>query len=172
MGGIVVVVEENEVDIRTRGQLEGAELAHAHHGHAPARIWPMRRLHLREYGIQGRFNYQIGKMGEGAGGDLATDRACQQPHADEKALLGGENTEPVENILVVAGIGEEIAHALGKIFARRHVAHQRRVQHAVKNMRAGGDDFGKARGRRHDRHQQRQQRLIVAEQREELDARR
>lgn len=170
MGGIVIIVKQDEIDIRTGRQLEGAELAHAHDSHAPAGIEPMRRFHLRQNGVERGLDHQIGKVGEGAGGNLAADCAGEKPHADQEALFGSENAQPVENILIMPGIGEKASHAVGEIIARRHVAHQCRVQHAVEDMRTGGDDFGKARCGRHDRHQQVEQRRVVAEQRKELDA--
>lgn len=108
MGGIVIVVKQDEIDIRTGRQLEGAELAHAHDGDTAARIEPMRRFHLRQNRIQRRLDHQIGQVGESAGGDFAADCAGQKPDTDQEALFGGKDTQPVENILVMAGVERKL----------------------------------------------------------------
>ena len=51
-------------------------------------------------------------MGEGARGLLSGDRAGQEPDADEEALLGGDDAQAVEDVLVVPGAGKEALDAL------------------------------------------------------------
>ena len=52
----------------------------------------------------------------------------------------------------------------------RQLSQQSRIEHAVEDMRLGGDDLGQPRRRRHDVDDEEKQGRIVAQQREKLNA--
>ncbi len=77
----------------------------------------MRRLHLGNHRLQRLVDDETGEIGEGMTGLGTTDRAGQQANADQEALLGGKDAQPVEDFLVVAGAGEKALQPLAEIVA-------------------------------------------------------
>ena len=66
----------------------------------PPATSPWRARELGLHGLERRADRQVGEVGKGLAGARRVDRAGQQPHADQEFLLGGEDAQPVEHLLV------------------------------------------------------------------------
>ena len=55
-----------------------------------------------KHGVERGADRQVGEVGKRLAGARRIDRAGQQPHADQEFLLGVEDAQPVEDLLVDA----------------------------------------------------------------------
>ncbi|MCY1250972.1 hypothetical protein D9M72_646750 [compost metagenome] len=79
----------------------------------------MHRTHLCQHRVHRRSDDQVGKIGKGAARLRARDRTGQQADTDEEPLLGGDDTQPVEHLFIVAAASHEIGDARRQIVPGR-----------------------------------------------------
>ena len=170
LGVRIVIVEQDQVDVRPGGQLAAAELAHAEDRDPAPRDAAVPARELRLDGFKCCADREVGKIGKGLAGAAGVDRACKQPHADQEFLLRAEDAQPVEHLLVFGRAVDERRKPGRQVGAIRQFREQRRVEQPVENMRPARDDAGQPGRGAHDGGKQLQQAGIGLQQREKLDA--
>ena len=80
-------------------------------------------------------DHQACEIGKGVARLSAGDRARQEPDADQEAMLGGEDAQTIERLLIMAGMIDKGCEAGGQIVVGRQFGQEPRVQHAIKDMR-------------------------------------
>ena len=99
----VVIVEQDQVDVGAGGQLAAAELAHAEDRHlVPPATRPWRAANSASTASSAAPMVRSARSEKALPARAGVDRAGQQPDADQEFLLGSEDAQAVEHLLVDA----------------------------------------------------------------------
>ena len=166
----VVIIEQDQIEIRGRGQLLATELAHGEQRDAPARHPAMLSFKFGRRRRQHALEQQVGEPGEAAAELAGRGGAGDDADADQELLFLGEDPGAVEDILVATRLAEEGVEPARQFLPAGQRAEELRFEQSVHHMRPPGDRFGQIGRVAHHHGEQRHQRLVGGQQREQLDA--
>ena len=154
---LVEIVDQDQVEVGSRGHLPAAELAHGQHrGLLPREPAVRRRKGLLHRPMQRR-DQHIGQARERLPGLLGGNRARQDAGADQHHLLLPEHARAVEKILIGARLLEAAAELRGEFLRIRQSTEECRIHEAVHGLWILRDHIGKPRRGAQREDQQRQE---------------
>ena len=172
LGVALDLVEQDEIEVGRHRHLAARHLAEGQQRHRRPRHHAVALFELDAHRREQALQQRLGQGGELLARLPRRQRAGEQPGRDQELLLLADDAGAVDHLLVVAGIAQK---ALDLGDQRRTAADdvgEGRIDQRIHDMGAVDHRVGHARRRGEKLHQQRAQLLVVAQQGEELHARR
>ena len=166
------VVDEDEVEVGADGELARAELAEAEHDEGAARDRPV----LRDQPLLGRgqerAEHDLGNGGERGRGLGCRAQAQQHLEAGLELAAMRPAADGVQHVLEVADVDEVPGELLLEGGRIGQALEEVGGEHRLQEVDATGELAGEARGRAHEVGQEGEEVQVLAQEREDLHARR